>query len=507
MRSQRIILPVWAIALTVVPASRPSDAWQDQPAHAGPAAARIALLKGPAGGTATYSIHDDAHPRLTQQHSLSDGHFHLFQGPRTVRISFGNPPREQELLPGLLYEFQWSLRGNFPLLQLNSRPLEPAPEIKQALARTDDLQQAIVQLKGEAADLQDRLDEERRLLQEARQEIERRTKIGAARVVAAPVEPIAVAPIDLGPLQLKNRRATAEITVTAPEGSLQTDSMFMTGALKVPYATATVEPQQAPFDPQGKLKFTLQLDNVPSAADARGQVELRATSGDRRTIIVPLNVRFQPLDVHSDPEPGTVRVLTWPAGARVFLTPISLGDSSQQTRSEVGVTPVELAVAVGRYRVELLPPRSGAGEWAGPVGTAEPLSDADGSQLFVASVSTKADEPTVVRAVWLAHQPAAVADWEEATRDSPVLFSVPGWDAFQRYVARTAAEAGGKAPKETELRKLHDVLAKTGFLRFPIAQELSLDVESPRSGQSLLSRSRRITGMVHELAPLPAKPQ
>jgi hypothetical protein len=166
-------------------------------------------------------------------------------------------------------------------------------------------------------------------------------------------------------------------------------------------------------------------------------------------------------------------VLTWPAGAEVYLSAPS--EQHPGTRTCLGTAPVRCRLSPGTYEVLLMAPGAG-GRWAAPGGV--PGSFAAGGKdvpCVTFRVEKAKDSAALVRALRLAPAGSMADRLARATEGAPGLYPVPDFDAFLLFAARALARAD-VALSDADARKLHDVMRRCGFLRYEV-EGGALDLE------------------------------
>jgi hypothetical protein len=173
------------------------------------------------------------------------------------------------------------------------------------------------------------------------------------------------------------------------------------------------------------------------------------------------------------PEPSTAKLLTWPAGAEVYLSS-PLG-SRPWERAFLGLTPLRCELPRGRYQLSLVPPVPGDGHWAVDGGTIEPAGPGK-SPVPLLSVAVNG-QPLLVRAFWLSGRGSTTEQLACAAADAKTVFPLPPLEAFERI----ALEKFGRARVDlnaAERKTLYDVMSRTGYLIFPVPEcRLSIVVQ------------------------------
>jgi hypothetical protein len=226
------------------------------------------------------------------------------------------------------------------------------------------------------------------------------------------------------------------------------------------------------------LRPTDERPPQPQAEVAGRMNKLEPDSKESRTPAVPF---AGPVlgDVHTKitrlpTEGGTLAVLAWPSAA-VCL--VDKEGSSPSVRTYLGRTPLACRLPPGRYQILLEQPAPGEGEWLAPAGRPVTLGSAgrEAKCLEVDATLTK-DAPSLVRAMWVTPTGTTAGRLDAATRDGPDLFpSLRATDA-RLFCARTFGRARVTLTQKEE-DELAAVLRRTGWLRYPLSEKLSVDFE------------------------------
>jgi hypothetical protein len=422
-------------------------------------------------------------PGSTLVHELRPGEAHLFRLGTPMSCAFGTSG-PVEVRSGALYEF----RGGSKALTLKevtaSMPTASEPGatglaagrgavvVTPAEVRPNDEadRQEIARLKAETARLVDEVKGLRRALDEARGR-SGRDAAGASEGIGlrgpSGVAHPASVESDGGPV-----RIPLALELTREDG-LAPSAVRLAARFRPARGAVRVEPEIASIPASGALNAVLVFSEVTAGGIARGEVVVTDAAGVRPgELTIPVEVTHRVVVSSPGADPGALDVLTWPAGAGVYLA--TLSGEQPWARSYLGTTPVRCRLAPGRYKVLLTPPGPGDGRWLGPAARAEMLDggtgnprDGDGAEGLTVAIEKAGSAPALVRSLWVTGAGPPTGLLVSAVKGEPDRFDAGTFETFLVAAARFFGR-GGVPLTDDDARALHSVLRKTGWLRYQV---------------------------------------
>lgn len=438
-----------AVALALVAAGPPT-------ASTGDVATHLLIYNATPDPVAYSLVSKGSQSKVVTDQLKADNYYDLRKFANCI-CKFGTPTVEMELVPGNLYQFTRSAKGQLRLIRFPLRP-RTEPATKPAVWET-----AAPKPRDEAAPV--------RL-------INLKLRPEPASVVPALVE--VKEPLRLDKVELVDGKGLATVTVPAPRGWAAPRRVRLTAEAGPMAVSVRPDPVEADLRSDGHLNVRLRFDTVSGGGEFTGRLTITPMDGVT-SVSYPLIGEFVPRLSRLASAPDTLTVLSWPTGAPVYLA--STAGKHPWAWRYLGRTPVRDHLPPGRYRLALYPPAEGDGEWAAPGGVSTV-----GSSAPLTLPLTKSGGTALVRGLWLSREGPPLDRLERATKGSADLFDVPPIKQFQtdcyRVFGRLRVEV-----TERDVERLHGVLRKTGYLRYPLGGGEAVEVEPSRvDDEPLLAR-------------------
>lgn len=453
--------------------------------------AGIVLIENPTNARFAYRVKPNAAGVLSENYALDRDSYHVYRTTAEFDVEYGAVKNSLRLAPGVLYKVR-RRPGARRILELTATPILPAPDVRRSL---DQSQQIAAKSAEEIIALNDRIRELELQAQELR--IQLADPASDHRSVATSK------PVDMGSVHIVDGAGRGAITVEFPDVVEKID-VAASATVKLARCRVTCGPQRRIEIPRGgRPRITLEFDNVASHVRTTGELLIEGVGRFKAfRCTVPFVVTFTGDRPNPEPEDDELLVLTWPAGASVYLTDLAYHARESQTREFLGSTPVRVRLPPGDYRINVLSPEDDAavgndgGRWAAMQGTERRLIvDGRERRELAVDVEMRVAHGARVRAAWLADGAASLGSWSHATADAPDHFATPDPADFQPTFIRLQEEYGLYV-SDSQAQGFHSVIRKTGFItRFTSDGRYKLSVAADPDARRLHEQVVRLADL------------